>query len=256
MYKILIAEDEQPVLQGIHNALSQVDQVEVIAVCTSGTQAVDFIKHSYVDMIITDIIMPGCSGLELIKVYRDMGKTGQIIILSGHSEFSFAQEAIRMSVSDYLLKPFDQFALMEKVKNEIRKSNHFQGSISIFSERQTEINQTLLNSNTTIGKILSFINRNYKQDLTIGSLCQEFLMSESYFYKLFKGNTGITFNEYLTNIRISEACDLLCSTQLKIYEIAEKTGYNNPKYFAEVFKHVIGMSPADFKYAKAQNTTI
>jgi two-component system response regulator YesN len=247
MYKILIAEDEQPILNGISNALSQIDQAMVAATCINGNEAIEFIKCNHVDMIITDIIMPICSGLDLIKMYRDMGKTGQIIILSGYSEFNFAQEAIRLSVADYMLKPVDHAVLIERVKNEIQKSKHTLHPMSAFSVQQIEIIQALLQRNATIGKILSFINRNFEKDLTISSLCQEFFMSESYFCRFFKNNTGITFNEYLTYIRISEACNLLRSTQLKIYEIAEKAGYKSPQYFAEIFKNVMGIPPTDYK---------
>jgi len=72
-------------------------------------------------------------------------------------------------------------------------------------------------------------------------------MSPCYFSVMFKKETGQNFINYLTNIRIEKAKELLRSTNLKSYEIAYQVGYDNPTYFSTVFKKLTGMTPLDYK---------
>ena len=58
---------------------------------------------------------------------------------------------------------------------------------------------------------------------------------------------GVNFSTYMKNYRISKAKELLCGTQLKLYEIAEKVGYSDPKYFSKVFKETTGQLPAEYR---------
>jgi YesN/AraC family two-component response regulator len=96
-------------------------------------------------------------------------------------------------------------------------------------------------------EITEYINENYDQDLTLSLIAQKFNLSRYYLCKLFSRTTGFSLTEYLHNVRIKEAKLLLANSNLRISEIAERTGYNDVTYFCRVFKKLMGMSPVKYR---------
>ena len=95
-------------------------------------------------------------------------------------------------------------------------------------------------------KAEEYIKENYMdQDLSLNSLCKHLLMSVSYFSMVFKNHTGETFIEYLTRVRMEKAVELLKTTDLKSYEVADRVGYADPHYFGLIFKKATGMTPIE-----------
>ncbi|HPU58969.1 MAG TPA: AraC family transcriptional regulator [Candidatus Avimonas sp.] len=96
-------------------------------------------------------------------------------------------------------------------------------------------------------KAVDFIRQNYASDITIKDAAGALHVSESYLMRLFRQECGCTFNDYLTNYRIKQACLLLSDPQVRVYEVAEKVGYKSQQYFAVVFKKIVGKTPGEFK---------
>ena len=93
-----------------------------------------------------------------------------------------------------------------------------------------------------------YIIGNYSNEtLSVNDVCQHLQMSPSYFGTIFKKHTGETLIEYLTRIRVEKAMELLKYTDLKTYEIADKTGYRDPHYFSLIFKKKVGLSPTEYR---------
>lgn len=92
-----------------------------------------------------------------------------------------------------------------------------------------------------------YINENYEQSLTLEQIGQVVGLNASYFSNIFKKETGISFIEYLTDVRIQNAKDLLTETDLEIIEIAERTGFHDLKYFIRCFRKTTGMTPAAYR---------
>ncbi|MEX2416028.1 MAG: helix-turn-helix domain-containing protein [Paenibacillaceae bacterium] len=85
------------------------------------------------------------------------------------------------------------------------------------------------------------------QHITLCSVAQKVYMTPTYLSLLFKTNTGKTFIEQLTNIRMDKAKDMLKSTSLRNYEVAEKVGYHDSRYFSQIFKKKVGVSPSEYR---------
>jgi len=99
-----------------------------------------------------------------------------------------------------------------------------------------------------ISKALEYININYHREITLNDLAGHVFMSPWYFSKLFKKETGETFSEFLLKTRIEKAKEILKSQlELKTYEVAEKVGFNDARYFGQIFKKVTGLTPSDFR---------
>lgn len=113
---LLIADDEASIRNGLCRAIDwQSQHVRVIAEAKTGTEAYEKILELHPDIVITDIKMPGCTGLEMIEKAREQGEQAQFIILSGYDDFTFAQRAIHSQVSSYLLKPVKTAELLAQV---------------------------------------------------------------------------------------------------------------------------------------------
>lgn len=85
------------------------------------------------------------------------------------------------------------------------------------------------------------------QYASLQSVAQKVYMTPTYLSLLFKTNTGKTFIEHLTDIRINKAKDMLKSTHYKNYEVAERVGYQDPRYFSQIFKKKVGLSPSEYR---------
>ncbi len=105
---VLIAEDEPIVARYLSRVLADLGDFDVVAVCESGEEAEEMCLRSKPDLLITDIRMPGISGLELIHRLKRVKMDIQVIIVSGFKDFSYAKEAISLGVEDYITKPINQ----------------------------------------------------------------------------------------------------------------------------------------------------
>ena len=101
-----------------------------------------------------------------------------------------------------------------------------------------------------IKAIRHFIQQHYMEELTLETLAEKVHLSPSYLSKLFKRETGENLSIYIQNVRIQQAKILLCTTDLKTYEVAERVGISDPVYFSRTFKKITGMKPKDFRHAE------
>jgi len=98
-----------------------------------------------------------------------------------------------------------------------------------------------------IEKAISYIQNHYQQDICIDEVCEFVALSVSHFCALFKQVTGSTFLEYVTRCRIEKAKYLLLHTEVKVYQLSPLVGYQDSKYFTQVFKKMTGMTPSEFR---------
>ncbi|WP_165972349.1 response regulator transcription factor [Paenibacillus piri] len=130
MYRVLIVDDEPWVLKGIRSTFKWEELgFQVVAETTDSLEAYEIIIRDKPDVVMTDIRMPECSGIDLMKRCRERGIQSEFVIISGASDFHYAQESIRLGCFDYLLKPL-QFeeadALLERLLRHLNRGGHQQ----------------------------------------------------------------------------------------------------------------------------------
>ena len=99
----------------------------------------------------------------------------------------------------------------------------------------------------TVKKAKSLINEFYQTGITLEEIGMKLSITPEYLGTLFHKEVGVSFSAYIRNYRIEKAKELLCGTQLKLYEIAEQVGYSDSKYFGKVFKEATGMLPTEYR---------
>ena len=98
-----------------------------------------------------------------------------------------------------------------------------------------------------ISSVISYIQKNFRNDIKLRDVANHIYLSEKYFSGFFKKETGISFSDFLTNIRIENACHMLIHTNDSIEFIAHDSGFNSPNHFHYTFKKITGMTPGEFR---------
>lgn len=249
---ILIVDDEQITRQGLKKTLERWSQgrYEVLS-AADGDEALEIFQKTKVHLLITDVNMPEMTGLALLKAVKEKGGKPVVIIISGYPNFEYAQEAIRLGVINYLLKPVSKQKLIEAVEEALATEASIERSDYI----EKVADQKLLNiesgqtSKTSIKEALQYVDNNLSRQISLKDVASEVHLNPSYFSVLFKEQTRVTFSEYLTRKRLQAAKKLLLTTNLSIEEIAQEAGYQTAKYFIKLFKEYEGVTPS--KYRKA-----
>ncbi|OKP96679.1 response regulator [Paenibacillus sp. P46E] len=123
---ILVADDERVIREGIMRTIGQISPDHQVFVAAKAEDAVKIMEEQRIHIVLTDILMPGMSGLEFMKISKRRYPYVKWVVISAHSEFSYAQEAVRLGARDYLLKPIGKSKLLEIITNltvEIEQDN-------------------------------------------------------------------------------------------------------------------------------------
>lgn len=201
--------------------------------------ALEYLAVNPTDLVITDIKMPMLDGIAFAEAIQRRKIASEVIILSGFAEFGYAQEALRLGVREYLLKPIDYTQLrlcLARIKEGLDEKNH----IPVIEARSKGYYAQIA------GVITDYLEKNYAKATLDEASCLV-AMSPNYLSKVFKTETGENFSDCLIKTKMKNAERLLKDVNLKIYEIAYAVGYDNPKNFTRAFKQYTGLSPWEYR---------
>lgn len=241
MYRVMIVEDEPIIRTGIKNMINRFQNgFQVEFECPNAYIAWEQFQAYHPDVIITDIVMKGMTGLALATKIRENGNNVPIVILSGYSEFEYARIAIQQQVFEYVLKPLS----MKKFAEVLTRIKVFLDDESRVPEKDKEMD---ICSNSIIQRVDEYIKNNIGGDLSLITVAEKVNLSSNYLSILFKNETNRKYSLYILHIRMEKAKELLRHSDLKIYEIASVCGYNNVKHFICTFKKYANMTPMQYK---------
>lgn len=212
---------------------------QVIGEASNGVTALEDVTRLRPDVLLTDIRMPGMSGLELLNQVTENLPT-RVVLISGYAEFEYALTAIREGAFDYLLKPVQQKDLNRVLKNLCHELLPTEES-SPDSEAEASVNPTLLDS------IFLEMQNRYTENISLTELSQKYGVSSGHLSALIKKELGLSFSEYITSRRIQKAQELLKNESLSVEEVANAAGYHDYFYFTKVFKKTLGISPSKYR---------
>jgi YesN/AraC family two-component response regulator len=249
---ILVVDDEKLTREGIVSTLAAQGWGTLLQ-ASNGRDALLILRDrgaGSVDLMITDIRMPMMDGLELLAELDRAKVVVPTIVLSAHSDFSYAQKAIHYGVYEYLLKPIDPDNLVKAVAKGLnREAGRREGEIglpdilrsSAFLEAAQQV------WTPSIRQAIDYLMVHFAKAPGAREVADSVGLNPSYFCTLFKEKTGLTFGDFLLQVRLWNAKKLLVLTDEKIYAVAEAVGYTTARYFAKAFHDAEGMTPLEFR---------
>lgn len=237
--RVLLVDDEIMIREGFKRLFDwEAHDCQVVGEAADGMEALAKIDSLRPDIVIMDINIPIMNGLKVIQVSRVKHPRIAFVIVSGYDDFSFCQQALRLQITDYILKPVNYEEFGNCIDNL---------KISLFEQRVAADAEPENQEERVITGITRYIQEHLEQEVSLSVLAEEFHLNSQYISQLFKNEIGVGFLAYLTNVRMEKAKKLLISTSLSIAEIADRVGYGDYRVFTKVFKKTEGITPSQYR---------
>lgn len=244
-FHVLLVDDEELALVGMEEGVKwESINVDKVYKCHSRDTAIRMLKTYVIDIIVTDIEMPNGSGLELIRWTRANLPDIPSIFYTGHAEFSYVQEALRLGAVDYLLKPVP-YEELEKiilcVENKMMSDEKNVKPIGHMEETAGDDNENI------VYQVKSLIAKNLSCDIQRDELAAMVHISPGHLTRIFKKQENISLSDYIIHQRIAVAKQLLIKTALPITTISSRVGISYSSYFTKLFKEHVGITPQEYR---------
>ncbi len=254
MYRVVIIDDEPIIVRGLKKAVKW-ESLNCLVVGTAGDgmEGLEVIRREKPDILISDISMPKMDGLSMIAALKSEFPDMEVTILTGFRDFDYAQEAIRLGVCRFLLKPSKMEELDEALSTMLGNLKNNPSIANRLPEGQDETadeNEEVLDSAASsfiVRNALAYIEKNYKERLKLADVADNVYVSQWHLSKLLNKYTGQNFSEILNNVRMEQAKRLLTNPSLRIGDIAEEVGFLDMAHFSRVFKKQVGISANEYR---------
>ncbi len=235
----MLIEDEPNAMERYSSYISLYDSAfDIVAKAATYEQASALFSQARPDIIFSDIVIPGSTGLKFLEEIRLAGWDGIAVIISGHGQFSYAQQAIKLAVFDYLLKPVFQKDLEQVLDKILKVFNEKEPSTLHFPDRALPLH---------IQRALQYIDRYYDQEVSLGAAASYAGVSPAYLSSSFSKRCGVTFVEHLQAFRSEMAAKYLEETDYTLEEIADRVGFGDSSYLNRCFKRIYHLSPGQYR---------
>lgn len=248
--KILIVEDNPELLHYVEQNLSEYYHVET---AVDGLEAIKRIENSLPDIVVTDYMMPEMNGVELCERIKSTPKWQGIlvIILTALSSNEHKVDGYKAGADGYIEKPFDMLVLQSRIenllKNKFMLKKNILKSFNSNSPLMDDQNQAFMSLIT--GIVLEHLS---DAEFSIEVLCSAVGMSNSTFYRKIKEISNQSPAEFINEIRMNKAAELLRTGKYNVSEVAYMTGFSFPNYFSKVFKKFFGCAPNELLSSKME----
>ena len=243
--------------EGIKNRIDwESEGIDFVGEAGDGEMAIPQIMEKKPDILVTDIKMPFVDGLMLSEIVKKNLPDTKIVILSGYDEFEYAQKAISLGVTEYLLKPISPKKLIESIRKvrdrvtEEKAHNEYVKKALEEAGRDSgaKPKEPKRFHSRSLTAAVRFIDESFSdEDISLNKVADHVGVSPNHLSSTFSKELGSTFIEYLTKCRIDRAKELLATTDLRSSEVAYEVGYKDPHYFSAAFKKACGMTPKEYR---------
>ena len=251
---IIIVDDEPKIRKGLSKLLASHEGWVVSGAFAEAESALSFLYEHEIDVIITDIQMPGMQGLDMVHQIRLVNREIPVIIISGYSRFDYAQRAIELGVRKYVTKPTSPDEItqtLEQIEQELSQRTEALRRAVVPPEGSPPV------QNLLILRAIEYIEQNYRGKLSLKDAANALYISPNYLSELFKKTTGQNFSDYLNDVRMERSRIYLADVGRKIGDISELVGFSDARYFSSAFRKKYGMTPLDYrnKFAAGKDKT-
>jgi signal transduction histidine kinase/ligand-binding sensor domain-containing protein/AraC-like DNA-binding protein/ActR/RegA family two-component response regulator len=255
---LLLVEDNIEVRRFMKGIL---EKAYMVFEAVNGAGAFELAKKHLPDVIVSDLMMPVKNGMDLLKDIRDDIETSHIpfIMLTAKADKETHLEGIAKGADDYIPKPFSPAYLKSRIANllELRKKlqMHYRGQQETGSlEIQPSLPEVTSIDEKFLNDLKGLMEKNIQNSsLVVDDLVSELALSRSVFFKKLKALTGLAPIEYIREMRLQRAVQLIVSGQYNMTQIAYMVGLNDPRYFSKCFKQRFGVTPSEYKLKVAED---
>jgi two-component system response regulator YesN len=226
--RFLVADDERPARFVMRSMLEDSGfGADSIREASGGRELVEEALGFRPDCAFVDVRMPGMDGLGAIEAAAPSCPGTRWVIVSSHAEFEYARGALRLGVTEYLLKPVRPEELASCLE-------------------RLGIKPAALEDDALLGPVIEYLKRNFNADVSVSDAAAVAGLSPNYLSTLFHQRAGVTIRDYLVRLRIEEAGRLIRDGR-SVAEAAKAVGYTDARHFARKFKSLTGSLPSRFK---------
>ena len=240
MYRVVLIDDEKRIIEGLRKVVRWQDfGCQVVGDAGDAVSGAAVIRETKPHILFTDIRMPGDDGLTMLAGLRSEFPDMQVVVLTGYRDFNYAQEAIRLGVTRFLLKP----SKLDEIHDALRAATERLSAQTPAEEnRENRYAQSHI-----VNHAIAYMEAHYAEKLTLQEVADSCYVSQWHLSKLLNKQTDGTFYDTLNEIRIREAKRLLADPKLRVGDIGALVGYQDSAHFARVFKKLIGMSANEYR---------
>jgi two-component system response regulator YesN len=258
--RMIIADDEPVTRLGLQSLNWEKEGFELVGVAANGLEALAQTRSVKPDLILSDIRMPGIDGLALMELLKTESPSIKFVFITAYHQLDYALTAIKLGAAGFVLKPTDPEEIMmacNNAKQYIEKDRQSSAIELGLRQQVKEYSFTLQGTvmpdneackvNEVISKIINYMELNYMREVTISKVAEMLHYHPDYLSRLFKKETGENFSDTLTRIRMQKTLEMLRNPQVKVFEIADRVGIRDSRYFGQMFKKHYGMTPNEFR---------
>lgn len=247
-YSILVVEDNKELLELMEKLLKR----DYNVFCAeNGESALKLLENEDIDLIVSDVMMPGMSGTDLCKYLKGRFEMSHIpiILLTAKNLEQDRVEAYEAGADAFISKPFNLAVLYARIRNLLkykeRVANEFKNQL-VFEVKDLDYTSV---DEEFMQRAIDCVNR-HLDDCNFGQIefVEEMQTSKSTLYKKLKSLTGLNTSAFIRNIRLKAACHIMQekASSIRVSELAYAVGFNDPKYFSTCYKKEFGMLPSEY----------
>ena len=253
--RLVIVEDDEEIRDFLQGELSADYHVTT---CSNGREGLSEVLRSIPDLVISDVMMPEMDGNTMCSKIKGNASTSHIpvILLTAKSRDEDQLEGLEMGADAYVMKPFNMDILRRTIVNLIHTHQMLRLKYGRNDQLEEKVDQIKMKSpdEQLLERVMKVINKNIgNSDLSVDAIAEEVGLSRVHLHRKMKELTGQTPHDFIRNIRLKQAANLLAAHNMNITEVMYACGFNNAASFSTIFKKFYGMSPRDYMNETQRN---
>ena len=247
---ILIIEDYDDLRAFLKKRLGDIYQIYE---AENGDNGISLAFDIVPDLIISDIVLPGQTGLQITETLKQDLRTSHIpiILLTARGSIEEQIKGIKSQADAFLVKPFNLEYLEETIKTLLKNRAVLREHYTSELPTETRSNSSNKIDRKFINEFTAIVENNLSnEDFSVDDICKEIGISRVQLYRKTKALIGYNINDYILAVRLQKAKYLLTNDDFSISEVAYRVGFASQAYFSTVFKTKFGITPSEFKAKK------
>ena len=248
--RVLVVDDEEEILNYL---VSELRPIYRVVTCLNGREALEKLLENAdgYDLVLSDVMMPEMDGVELCRYIRSNVLLNHlpVVLLTAKTSDEDRLKSLEIGANAFISKPFNLEILLKTIKNLIDEHERLRSSFSGLQLPTDKVDTPDLESpdQRLLKRILKVINENLSNPELTGEIIAEKVgLSRVHLYRKLKELTNQTARNYIRNIRLAKAAELLTQRKMSIAEVAYEVGFSSPNNFATAFKEMYGMTPTAY----------